>query len=161
MDRSVTKRVRKLVTSGRKFTILIVPFAFLANCAATGDRALVYGERSGVNIALRTDPAKTRPIEVNAGVERRVTTLVPASSRDTNNRPTGEAVGLISTFDLDYSVPEGEQGLFAGRTKIASFIVTGAAAVKYGETVNGGQGSPDGLVEVAQSNREFVKSATK
>jgi hypothetical protein len=72
----------------------------VAGCTWIQDRSLVYGERSGVNIALRSDPAKALPVEVNAGIQRRVTTLVPTISRNQNKRPNDEAVSLVSTFGL-------------------------------------------------------------
>lgn len=132
----------------------------LSGCADQ-DRALVYGERSGVNLALRSDPAKALPVEVNAGVQRRVTTLVPATSRDPNTRrPTGEAVSLISSFDLDYTPPAEQSSLFGGRTKIATVFSTGDAATKLGETINQSGGSAQGITKVVEANREFVSDTS-
>ncbi|WP_298847522.1 hypothetical protein [uncultured Ruegeria sp.] len=127
----------------------------LAGCTEVQDRALVYGERSGVNIALRSDPAKALPVEVNAGVQRRVTTLVPPQKRNDAGRPIDEAVNMISSFDLKYDNAGGSEGLFAGTTAIASIFTTGAAADALATTIDEG-GTPEGLADAIEANRLFV-----
>lgn len=127
----------------------------LAGCTEIQDRALVYGERSGVNIALRSDPAKALPVEVNAGVQRRVTTLVPPQQRNGAGRPIDEAVNMISSFDLKYDNADASQGLFGGKTRIASIFTTGAAAEALATQIDEG-GTPDGLADAIEANRKFV-----
>lgn len=128
----------------------------LVGCTSIQDRSLVYGERSGVNIALRSDPAKALPVEVNAGVQRRVTTLVPPISRNQNKRPNDEAVSLVSTFDLTYDNADASKGLFGGRTRIASIFTTGSAATELATAIEQGNGTSEGIANAAEANRAFV-----
>lgn len=157
LKHSASRKSKGKGTCAFKLSCAIASVFALVGCADQ-DRALVYGERSGVNIALRSDPAKALPLEVNAGVQRRVTTLVPATSRDPNTRrPTGEAVSLVSSFDLNYTPPAEQSSLFGGRTKIATIFTTGDAASKLGETINQSGGSAAGLTEAVEANRVFVE----
>ncbi len=141
------------------FGVLSISSLFLSNCTDIQDRALVYGERSGVNIALRSDPAKALPVEVNAGVQRRVTTLVPPKERNSNGRPTDEAVSLVSTFDLTYNNADAQNGLFGGTTRIASIFTSGTAATALATAIENGNGSGEGLAEAAEANRLFVNKS--
>ncbi|NOD77378.1 MULTISPECIES: hypothetical protein [unclassified Ruegeria] len=151
----MAKLTRPAITLG----VLSICTLSLSNCTDIQDRALVYGERSGVNIALRSDPAKALPVEVNAGVQRRVTTLVPPKARNNNGRPTDEAVSLVSTFDLTYNNADAENGLFGGTTRIASIFSSGTAATALATAIENGNGSGEGLAEAAEANRLFVNKS--
>ncbi|WP_299894163.1 hypothetical protein [uncultured Ruegeria sp.] len=146
----------KICKSKIAFLILSLCSFCLSNCTEVQDRALVYGERSGVNIALRSDPAKALPVEVNAGVQRRVTTLVPPKSRNNNRRPTDEAVSLVSTFDLTYNNADAQKGLFGGTTRIASIFTTGTAATALATAIEADSSNAEGFTEAAEANRLFV-----
>ncbi len=117
---------------------------------------MVYGERSGVNIALRSDPAKALPVEVNAGIQRRVTTLVPTISRNQNKRPNDEAVSLVSTFDLTYDNADASKGLFGDRMRIASIFAPGSAATELATAIEQGNGTSEGIANAAEADRAFV-----
>ncbi len=146
----------KLVRRVTAFCVLSFNGFLVSNCTDIQDRALVYGERSGVNIALRSDPAKALPLEVNAGVQRRVTTLVPPKERNDNRRPTDEAVSLVSTFDLTYNNANIEEGLFGGTTRIASIFTSGSAATALATAIDSNNGTAEGFAEAAEANRLFV-----
>lgn len=141
------------------FFMLTLGGLCLSSCTEIQDRALVYGERSGVNIALRSDPAKALPVEVNAGVQRRVTTLVPPKSRNDKRRPTDEAVSLVSTFDLTYNNADAQKGLFGGTTRIASIFTTGTAATALADAIKANNTQAEGFADVAEANRLFVNKS--
>ncbi|MBY6005025.1 hypothetical protein KUV62_13975 [Salipiger bermudensis] len=103
--------------------IAAVFFLLLGISACT--EALVYGERTGVNLAIRSDPAEAAPLEVNAGLQRRVVAHVPPSQRDANGRPTGEGVNMFSRFDLQR---EAGQNAFGGNVRIGTSFASGRAA---------------------------------
>lgn len=102
--------------------ILVLAVCLLGAC----EKTLVYGERSGFNLALRSDAAAAVPIEVNAGLQRRVVGLIPGAGEVEDGRPSGEAVNMVSRFDIDYA--DSENDLFGGRLKVSSAFASGGAA---------------------------------
>lgn len=97
-------------------------------CLASGcDRALVYGDRTGLNLAIRSDPAKASPLEVNTGFQRQVVGFVPAKGKAPNGDPEGEAVNMVSRFDVKRT--PGENGVFNDTVEIRSSFASGAAAI--------------------------------
>jgi hypothetical protein len=108
---------------------LIGPTAIFAAMALTGcERTLVYGERTGTNLGINVDAAKSRPIEVNFGLKRDVVGVIPGSGQIA---PKGEAVNLFSRFGLVYE--EGNAGLFGGKLTVSTAFASGAAAVEIAE----------------------------
>ncbi|WP_299212029.1 hypothetical protein [uncultured Tateyamaria sp.] len=85
---------------------------------------LVYGERSGVNIAIRSDGAEGQPLEINTGLERHVMGYVPP--RDPAG---GEAVSMIASFDLKRKAGSTR---FEDKVGIKTVFVSGAAANSLG-----------------------------
>jgi hypothetical protein len=100
----------------------------LVLCLPSCDQALVYGERSGLNISVRTDVAEGQPIEVNTGFQRRVIAYVPPRTRAENGLPNGEAVNMASRFDIR-RVPRDETQL-RDVVAIRSVFASGQAATK-------------------------------
>lgn len=90
--------------------------ALLGGCTDT----LVYGERTGVNLAVRTDAAEGHPLEVNVGLQRRVVGIVPDSSVK-----GGEAVNMISSFGLERT---GEGNPLEANVTISGSFASGEAA---------------------------------
>ncbi|WP_299410715.1 hypothetical protein [uncultured Roseobacter sp.] len=90
--------------------------------------ALVYGERSGFNLAIRSDTAESAPVEVNAGLQRRVVSFVPPSNRDSEGNARGEGVTMISRFDLRRT--PGQSGLFGDEVRIRTSFLSGRAATR-------------------------------
>ena len=91
------------------------------------DRALVYGERSGLNIAVRADPAEGYPLEVNTGLQRRVVAFVPPGGHDASGAPKGEAVNMLSQFDVRRT--KTDAGPFSSIVTIRSAFASGKAAI--------------------------------
>lgn len=95
------------------------------------ERALVYGDRSGFNLAIRSDPAESAPLEVNAGLQRRVIGFVPASESDQNAPAKGEAVNMFSRFDLKQH--RDSNTVFGGKLTIGTAFASGQAALYVAE----------------------------
>lgn len=111
-----------------RFQALKTPFltcTFLTLLVAC-DRALVYGDRTGVNIAIKSDVAEGSPIEANAGLQRRVFSFVPPRGETADAKSEGDAVNMLGRFDLKRS--EGEQGIFSDKVRIRTSFASGAAA---------------------------------
>jgi hypothetical protein len=68
----------------------------LAGCG----RTLVFGERDGVNMAIRADAKTQPPVEVNFGLNRTVGTIVPPAG-EMNGRPAGEAISMVAGFQIE------------------------------------------------------------
>lgn len=109
----------------RKIT-LSLPLAFLI-LGACGD-TLVFGERTGFNLAVRTDAAEGLPLEVNAGLQRRVLGLVP----DTSEEGGGEAVNMVSAFNLQRSGDDATP--LSNTLVIESSFASGQAAIEASES---------------------------
>jgi hypothetical protein len=96
----------------------------MGGCGTT----LVFGERDGVNLAIRANASSTPPIEVNFGLDRVVTTIVPPAG-ESGGHPVGEAVNMFAGFqverygDLDLNKPVGID------IQITTQFASGAAAV--------------------------------
>ncbi|HBT02530.1 MAG TPA: hypothetical protein DEB47_22385 [Citreicella sp.] len=100
--------------------------ALLFGLGACSD-GLVYGERSGFNLAIRSDPAASAPIEVNSGLQRRVVVSIPPSGQDAAGRPAGEGVNMFSRFDVRRVAGDGDTDL-GGKVRISTSFVSGSAA---------------------------------
>ena len=62
-------------------------------------RTLVFGERDGVNFAIRADSAAKPPLEITFGLDRVVGTIVPPAG-EKDGRPAGEAVNMFAGFQV-------------------------------------------------------------
>ncbi|WP_306113977.1 MULTISPECIES: hypothetical protein [unclassified Roseovarius] len=103
---------------------LALALAFVSGC----ERALVFADRTGVNLAVRSDMAEGSPLEVNAGLKRRVVGFVPAKGESEDGRPSGEAVNMVSRFDLKRT--KGAEGPFSDKVQIRTSFASGGAAVE-------------------------------
>lgn len=112
-------------------TALILAIAMIGSAC---DRAIVYGDRTGFNLALRTDVAEGHPVEVNAGLQRRVGGFAPPRKRDKDGNAVGEAANLMSRFELARKAGEG-LGL-SDTIWINSAFVSGDAAVKASQNAD-------------------------
>lgn len=112
--------------------LLVVPLSILVTgCAET----LVYGERSGFNLAIRVDPAQSAPLEVNGGIQRRVVGIIPPQKRTSaNGKSDSEAVNMLSNFSLDYD--EDDSSLFGGELSIRTAFASGKAALNVAGSSN-------------------------
>ena len=104
---------------------LISSFAATMLVGACTD-TLVYGERTGLNIAIRSDVPQGQPLEVNTGLQRRVLGYVPP--RDPEG---GEAVNMLSSFSLNRT-PADNQSPFDAKVSIRTSFASGRAAVSAG-----------------------------
>lgn len=69
--------------------------SMLAGCG----RTLVFMERDGVNLAVRTT-GTTPPLEINFGLNRTIATIVPPAGEKSGN-PSGDAVSMFAGFQVD------------------------------------------------------------
>ncbi len=113
----------------------------LGGCGKT----LVFGERSGVNIALRVNADRPPPVEVNFGLDRLVGVIVPPTRYSRNNDPSGDAVSMFSGFQVESfenpiefkSISESGSPLSKVDVLIGTQFASGAAAVEVAK------GDPD------------------
>jgi hypothetical protein len=112
-------RHRTLRPVGPLLAVLILA---LAGC----ERTLVYGERSGFNVGIWVTPSENLPLEVNAGLKRRVVGIIPPSGERRDGQVNGEAVNMFSRFDVQYQ-PSTEGVLFGTHTVSTAFASGGAA----------------------------------
>jgi len=134
-------------------TLLAASLGLLAAC----DRGLVYGERTGVNLAVRADPANSAPLEVNAGLQRRVVSSVPPQGQPGGPTAAGEAVNMVSRFDLERA--PGQAGPFSAKVRIGTSFASGAAATAIAgkpEVVRAITKAPDVTLSSAPDEREIV-----
>ncbi len=89
---------------------------------------LIFMERSGFNLAIDVNENPVTPVHVNAGMMRSIVALVPGRANDNS----GEAVSLISGYDLAYEDKAG--GFFNDKLVIRSQFASGAAANKIAES---------------------------
>jgi len=76
--------------------------AGMAICALSGcGKTLMFGERSGLNLAIRVDPAGQPPVMLNLGLNRTVGTIVPPATQSRDNRPSGDAISMFSGFQVE------------------------------------------------------------
>lgn len=120
----------------------------LGGCGKT----LVFGERSGVNIALRVNADRPPPVEVNIGLERQVGAIVPPTRVSRNNDPSGDAVSMFSGFQVESfddpisikpaTAPKTAAGPFNVDVLIGTQFASGAAAVEIAK------GDPDVVKQI-------------
>ncbi|MBW4707095.1 hypothetical protein KX928_04765 [Roseobacter sp. YSTF-M11] len=108
--------MRSYLTTGFVATLLI------SACSDT----LVYGERTGLNIAIRTDAPQGQPLEVNTGLQRRVVGYVPP-----RNPEGSEAVNMLSSFNLKRT-PDSNNNPLLAKVTIETSFASGKAAVSAG-----------------------------
>ena len=126
--------------------------------AACGD-TLVYGERTGYNLAIEVNQDPETPVNVNLGLRRTVVSVVPPvateSGQGGQSRPKGEAVSMISGFFLSDIDSENPLQL---DLRIRSQFASGNAAVLV-------SGNPDVVRAIAdvdfQRSADFVSLATR
>lgn len=107
-------------------TKFILPLVVVTAVSACTD-ALVYGDRTGFNLAVRTDATDGHPLEVNAGLQRRIAGFVPAKQIQ-DGVATGEAANMMSSQNV---AREAGEGLGLGDTiTINNTFVSGPAAVE-------------------------------
>ncbi|MEP5730836.1 MAG: hypothetical protein ABJL67_15870 [Sulfitobacter sp.] len=106
----------------KPYLAILATTCLLGACTDT----LVYGERTGLNIAIRTDAAEGHPLEVNTGLQRRIVGYVPP-----RNEAGGEAVNMISAFNLTREDGEDKNPL-NNKVTIETAFASGAAATVVG-----------------------------
>lgn len=82
----------------RQIVVLFVAVGVTTAISGCG-RTLVFAERDGVNLAVRTT-GTTPPLEVNFGLNRTIATIVPPVG-DKSGKPDGEAVSMFAGFQVD------------------------------------------------------------
>lgn len=66
-------------------------------------KTLVFAERDGVNLAIRSNASSTPPLEVNFGLNRTIATIVPPTG-ESNGKPDGDAVSMFAGFQVDNTI---------------------------------------------------------
>jgi hypothetical protein len=87
----------------RQIVALLAATAIAASVSGCG-RTLVFGERDGVNLAIRADATSSPPIQANFGLNRTVGTIVPSVGQTKDGAPKGEAVSMFSGFQVDNTI---------------------------------------------------------
>jgi len=124
-------------TDMTRFTRHCLPIAPLLLLLTGCNDTVIYGEREGFNLTISANESASSPIEANAGLRRTMGALVPATSTaKTDNgqtRATGQAVSLLSGFDLAYE--PGTVNVFGGKITIGTQFASGDAATAIGGNV--------------------------
>lgn len=112
-----------LLGSRRVVTLLMgfVGCALVGGCGKT----LVFAERDGVNLAIRTGTATT-PLEVNFGLNRTIATIVPPAG-EKDGKPDGDAVSMFAGFQVDNTLDPKKDPLNAD-LRIDTQFASGSAA---------------------------------
>lgn len=105
-----------------KLLVLLSTAVMVAGCGKT----LVFAERDGVNLAIRSNASSTPPLEVNFGLNRMIATIVPPAG-ESNGKPDGEAVSMFASFQVDNTLDAKEAPLKAD-LKISTQFASGVAA---------------------------------
>ena len=91
---------RQIFRFSVSIAVLTVWGMALSACSDT----LVYGERTGFNLAIEVNQDPETPVNVNAGLRRTIVGVVPPRSTESDgkggSKSKGEAVSMISGFDL-------------------------------------------------------------
>lgn len=106
-------------------TALLLPLLLPVSLAGC-ENNLIFMERSGFNLSIGVNDNPVTPVQVNAGMMRSIVALVPGRGKAENGQPSGEAVSLISGYDLRYD--EQDSGFFNDKLTIRSQFASGAAA---------------------------------
>jgi hypothetical protein len=83
----------------RSTVTLLVAIGVAVSVAGCG-KTLVFAERDGVNFAVRANATSAPPIEANFGLNRTIATIVPPAG-EAGNRPDGDAVSMLASFQID------------------------------------------------------------
>jgi hypothetical protein len=114
---------------------LIAALPALAGCQET----LVFFEQTAFKLGISVNEEPPVPLEVTVGLKRRVVAISPPrqplqTDEAGNRRPDGEAVSLLSRFDVDYDPDQTDSASpgnpFAGKLRIISAFASGEAAVE-------------------------------
>ncbi|GAA6182330.1 hypothetical protein NBRC116594_37680 [Shimia sp. NS0008-38b] len=103
----------------------------MSGCADLTTNTMVFGERTGINIGVTVDPAKSTPIELNTGFRRQVIGVTPPSKVDANGNAVGEAANMASNFDLAQAVDESGNPLTGGSVSMRGSFMSGKAATTF------------------------------
>lgn len=130
MHRHDTSMCMKSFSVPRMARVLIAGLC-AATLAACGD-TLVYGERTGFNLAVEVNQDPSTPVNVNLGLHRTVVGVVPpvdteSEEQQGESRPSGEAVSMISGFDLSN---EDKTNQLDPELQIRTQFASGEAAVE-------------------------------
>lgn len=120
------------------------------------ENSLIYGERTGFNLAIQVNDDPATPLNVNAGFQRTVAALVPPTqeSQEDNGRKIarGEAVNMFSGFRLEYI--EGETTVFGGTLTIRTQFASGAAA----KNIASGKNADKAVAQIVQTRGTYSDS---
>lgn len=112
---------------GGRLALLLLGSLLLGGC----QNNLIFLEQSGFKLAISVNNDPTTPVEVNAGLKRSIVALVPSSGdpvkTDTGTRANGEAVNLVSGFDLTDTASA--NSALGGTLTIRTQFASGAAAL--------------------------------
>ena len=119
---------------------------------------LVFGEGTDFNLGVTVDGTNSEPLQVNAGLRRFVTSVVPPkqTSSDSNGNAVAddEAVSMLSGFQLKYTPDDTNPLSSASKLIIKSKFASGKAAIKL-------FGDNEGNIQVRDAqNNALNESAT-
>jgi hypothetical protein len=105
------------------FACALALLLLVAGCG----RTLVFGERDGLNLAIRADSTSQPPLEVNFGLDRTVGTIIPPAAQ-VDGHPAGEGVNMFAGFQIDRD-DTGTPTPLGVRLRVATQFASGAAAL--------------------------------
>lgn len=115
-------------SEARRMSAVAVVVGAMAVSGCT--KTLFFMEQSSTKLGIAVGNDPTSPLEVTAGVKRKVLSVTPpkepARSDEQGNRiPTGEPVSVVSRFDLSYA--GSAAGPFGGKLTITNAFASGEA----------------------------------
>ena len=82
---------------------LLLSFGVLSSCSTN---ALYFAETTKFALAIDLKPDASEPVNTTLGYKRRIAAIVPAKQvNPETGRPEGEALSLVSKFDVYPKVP--------------------------------------------------------
>ncbi len=165
----------------RNSSLPILSFLLLCSACSNGGEVLGYQERTGVNLSVEVSPSDPIPVEVNAGIIRRVASYTPRKNCTglknaalTACRADTDTVDMVSSFRLKQT--KSGTGLFGGALNreitISTAFVSGAKTGELNDdveaakaltktTVNNAEDATEQQDQVATSNGEEVAGTSE
>lgn len=134
---------------------IVLAALILASLSLVGcDRHMVFAERTGVNMLVSVGQDVDRPLNVNAGVERRILAFSPPTKGFTytdngRKQAKGDAASLLSGFEMQYK--KGSDP-FDGEVSVSTQFASGMAAREAAESSALGTG-----IMAARSRRAWFR----
>ncbi|MEK7994422.1 MAG: hypothetical protein AAB403_11520 [Planctomycetota bacterium] len=132
----------------RQIATLFAAVGVAASVSGCG-QTLVFAERDGVNLAIRTGTSTT-PLEVNFGLNRTIATIVPPAG-EKSGKPSGDAVSMFAGFQVDNTL-DPEKAPLKADLQIDTQFASGKAATAVA-------GDPQLVAQIVNSHAATFSSS--